>query len=124
MSYILGGMMAVFGFGYMQSVKGNTRVDVIYLLFPRKAQLIIDSVLDIFLYLPSFAFMTYAFITKTRSTYLTQEDIMNTLWRPKYWPVNLVLTIGYIVFFITFLIHIILDVMELVEQFKNKEKQA
>jgi TRAP-type mannitol/chloroaromatic compound transport system permease small subunit len=122
MSYILGGVMSVLAFGYQQSIKGNTRVDVIYLILPRKAQLIIDSVLSIFLYLPSFACMVYAFISKTRETFLNKEEIMHTLWRPKYWPIELLITVGYTVFIITFLIHIILDVMELAKRIRNKEE--
>jgi TRAP-type mannitol/chloroaromatic compound transport system permease small subunit len=117
---MLGAAFSSLGFGYLESYRGNTRVDPIYALLSRKYQLVIDIFFNTFLYLPGFVLLNYAFIRNARRLFVNGERFINTFWMPPMWPINVIISIGYILFLITYAIHVIMDIQEFIQLFSNK----
>lgn len=123
-SYILGAVICSFSFATLHLDGGNVRVDIFYSKFSRKGQLIIDIVLNLLVYLPAYILLTNAWIKNTYKTFVTKELITQTMWRPLFWPVNGIITLGFLLFTIAFVMLVILDILEIISLDSNKKKEG
>jgi TRAP-type mannitol/chloroaromatic compound transport system permease small subunit len=123
-SYMLGGLLVVFTFATSLLEEGNTRVDVFYAKYSPKVKLIVDVVLNVFIYFPAYLFLTNEWIKNTYKSFITNEVITQTIWHPLFWPVKGLFTIGYIIFMLAYFIHLITDILNLISIIKSEKEGA
>lgn len=98
--------MMVFGaigalcWGYTLKIGGHVRVDVFYTMLSKKWKAIIDVVMTLIFLFPIQYILIHSGIKWTLFALKTGEKMVESSWLPPSWPFRMVLTIGFILFFI------------------------
>ena len=119
MMCMLGATIAALGWGYVESQNGHVRVDVIYVMFPKKVQLFIDLVGGIIFGIPLFVVYIYLSLTWAINAVKSKEILMETFWYPSAVPIRIIILLGFIFGFVQFLANYIRLIVTLV---KGEEK--
>jgi len=119
MSYIIGCYLACFSITQLMINGGNIRVDLFYVMFPKKVQLIIDLVFSILIFLPAYILLTKSVIYNCYVAYVKHETSTITTWYPLLWPIKAVISLGLVMFCLVFIMITVKRIAELVKEFKK-----
>jgi TRAP-type mannitol/chloroaromatic compound transport system permease small subunit len=85
-SYMLGGTIMLMGMAWVTCRRSQVRVDILYTRMSERAQKIVDSVLNIIIFLPLFAVLLYQGFNRAMYSYKIKEFSEVGFWRPIMWP--------------------------------------
>lgn len=100
LAYMLGGAFFILGMGYTLMRDEHIRVDIFYAKWSRRTQGIIDVVLTLVLFLPTFTVGLYHMIPYVYRSWLTHERSVESFWRPPIYPIKTVLLFGVVLLFL------------------------
>ena len=109
-SFMLGALIISLGQGYIMKTRGHARVDVLFERFSRKTQYAVDIFSDIFLFLPTYILLTYAFWRDFLYSYVSKERSIVSTWYPLLWPLKLCILLGLLLMVLQFIVMICRDV--------------
>lgn len=95
-SYMLGGTFFTLGMAYTLLKGKHIRVDVIYVKLQRKTQALMDILLTIFLFFPTFGLLVYKLIPWVSSSWERNEKASGSYWLPPIYPLKTILLIAVI----------------------------
>jgi len=93
-SLMMSGAIIALGWAYVHRHRAHVRVDVIYSHFPQRAQALIDVALDIIVFFPLLAALTYAAWNKMLYSWEMNEIMVETYWYPPVGPNRTAVFIG------------------------------
>ena len=97
-SKMLLGVIGTWGWAYTHQHHGHVRVDILYMLFSRRVEAIIDSVMSLLLLFPLvFVMINVGFKWAVRS-WVTHEKMVESSWLPLAAPFRSMLVIGFTLF--------------------------
>ena len=99
-SQMVFGAIGALCWGYTLKIGGHVRVDVFYTMFSEKWKAIVDVVMTLIFLFPIQYILIHSGIKWTLFALKTNEKMVDSSWLPPSWPFRLVLTIGFILFFI------------------------
>jgi len=99
-SYMLGGAFFALGMGYTLLKGSHVRVDVFYSLFSRRTQAIIDVVLTLVFFIPTFALLIHYLVPFVYDSWATWEKSLESFWRPPIYPFKTVFLISVVLLFL------------------------
>jgi len=85
-SYMLGGTIMLMGMAWVTCRRSQVRVDILYTRMSERAQKIVDSVLNIIIFLPLFVVLLYQGFNRAIYSYMIKEFSEVGFWRPIMWP--------------------------------------
>lgn len=85
-SYMLGGTIMLMGMAWVTCRRSQVRVDILYTRMSERVQKIVDSVLNIVIFLPLFAMLLYQGFNRAVYSYKIKEFSEVGFWRPIIWP--------------------------------------
>ncbi len=94
------GAIGALCWGYTLKIGGHVRVDVFYTMLSEKWKAIVDVVMTFIFLFPIQYILIHSGIKWTLFALKTNEKMVDSSWLPPSWPFRLVLTIGFILFFI------------------------
>lgn len=94
------GAIGALCWGYTLKIGGHVRVDVFYTLLSQKGKAIVDVVMTVIFLFPIQYILIHSGIKWTLFALKTGEKMVDSSWLPPSWPFRMVLTIGFILFFI------------------------
>lgn len=115
-SYMLGGLIFIVPVAYLMYRDSNVRIDVIYIRFPSKIKLIINTVFDLVFLLPVTFLLARTFVMDAWESYLIKEIAIESPWLPVVWPWKVVITFGFCMMFIQGMIIFINNVITLAKR--------
>ncbi len=124
MSYILGAFIAAFGVSQLVIDGGNVRVDMFFVKFSRKTQLLIDIIFSAIVFIPGYFMVVLATIKNAIYAFESKEVSVATTWYPLLWPIKFVICVGLIMFIIQFVVILIKNIIELREIIKGGEAKC
>ena len=95
-SYMLGGSFFTLGMGYTLLKNAHVRIDIISSRLSRRAQAIIDIVISVLLFFPSFGLLLFHLIPYVYDSWATGEKSLESFWRPPIYPFKTVLLLSVI----------------------------
>ena len=99
-SQMVFGAIGALCWGYTLKIGGHVRVDVFYTLLSDRWKAIIDVAMTFIFLFPIQYILIHSGIKWTLFALKTGEKMVDSSWLPPSWPFRLVLTIGFILFFI------------------------
>lgn len=108
-SYMLGGSVIILGSGYVHLKRKHVRVDLIYKLFPRRVQLILEILLTLIFFFPLLSGLIMASVEHAIHAYQVKEFSEVGFWRPLMWPFRSVIPFGLAVLWLQGLANLIRD---------------
>ncbi|MBE0585127.1 MAG: TRAP transporter small permease subunit [Desulfofustis sp.] len=99
-SQMVFGAIGALCWGYTLKIGGHVRVDVFYTMFSNRWKAIVDVVMTFIFLFPIQYILIHSGIKWTLFALKTNEKMVDSSWLPPSWPFRLVLTIGFILFFI------------------------
>jgi len=113
LTYMFGGCLYVFGLGYVEKVRGNVRVDLIYGSFSEKTKLWIDTVATAVIILPSYLLLTGSFWNDAYYAFKTKEMAITSTWYPLLWPIKSVIAFGFSMMILQIFSNMVEDIRKL-----------
>jgi TRAP-type mannitol/chloroaromatic compound transport system permease small subunit len=95
-SYMLGGSFFTLGMGYTLLKKSHVRIDVIAGRFSARTQALLDVILGLTVFFPSFLLLLYHLAPYVYDSWATGESSLESFWRPPIYPFKTVLLISVI----------------------------
>ena len=92
--YMLGGSFFVLGMGYTLLRDKHVRVDVFSANFSKKKKAIVEIILGLLLFFPSYGLLFYQLIPHVYTSWMEQEKSLESFWRPPIYPFKTALLIG------------------------------
>ncbi len=99
-SQMVFGSIGALCWGYTLKIGGHVRVDVFYTLLSDRWKAIIDVAMTFIFLFPIQYILIHSGIKWTLFALKTGEKMVDSSWLPPSWPFRLVLTVGFILFFI------------------------
>ena len=99
-SYMLLASFLAVGFAYVMLHRGHIRVDLLYNRFPPRTRLIIDSVLNLIIFLPLFTLITIEIVEEVNYAFTSGEKSTITTWYPLVWPYKACVAYGIVLLLI------------------------
>ena len=93
-SMILGVIIYVFAWSYVQRHRGHIRVEILYAALPPRGQAMIDVIGHILFFFPLFIVFTYASIGEAWESWITNERLTLTQWYPPVAPLRTLVAIA------------------------------
>lgn len=93
-SLMMSGAIVVMGWAYTHRHHGHVRVDILYSRFPPRVKALTDVILDILVFFPLLAALTYAAWNKMWYSWEFHEVMTETYWYPPVAPNRTVVFIG------------------------------
>jgi TRAP-type mannitol/chloroaromatic compound transport system permease small subunit len=95
-SYMLGGSFFTLGMGYTLLKKSHVRIDVISGRFSARTQALLDVVLGVTVFFPSFLLLLYHLVPYVYDSWATAESSLESFWRPPIYPFKTMLLISVV----------------------------
>ena len=95
-SYMIGGTFFTLGMGYALLKKKHIRVDVIYVNFKNKTQALLDIVLTLIVFFPTFGLLMYKLIPWVITSWERKEKASGSFWLPPIYPLKTIMLIAII----------------------------
>lgn len=108
-SCMLGGAIALFGWGYSQLHQSHIRVDVFYTRLSPRGKAIIDVLGTVIFFFPLFAVFIGTSVSFMWRAWLRGEVMTETFWYPPAGPFRTIVVIGGCLFFLQFVAQFIRD---------------
>lgn len=99
-SMMIFGSIGALCWGYTLKIGGHVRVDVFYSMFSRRWKAFVDVALTIIFLFPFELILIYTGIKWSLFALKTGEKLVDSSWLPPSAPFRIVLTIGFILFFV------------------------
>lgn len=96
LSYMIGGSFFVLGIAYALLTQAHVRVDVLYLHWSKKTQALIDVVLSLLLFFPTFGVLVYKLIPWVIRSWERQEKASGSFWLPPIYPLKTIILIAVV----------------------------
>lgn len=95
-SYMIGGTFFTLGMGYALLKKKHIRVDVIYVNLKNKTQALLDIVLTLIVFFPTFGLLMYKLIPWVITSWERKEKASGSFWLPPIYPLKTIMLIAII----------------------------
>jgi len=95
-SMMIGAVIYVFGWAYVERYRAHIRVDVFYNRLSRRLQALIDVLGNLLLFFPYIIVFTYQAGKWTQYAWAVNEKMQETGWYPPFGPLRTVLAIGMV----------------------------
>lgn len=86
LSYMIGGSLMALGGAYVLKNKGHVRVDILYLRFSPRRQIVLDIVFTVLLFFPMMIVLLYYSIDHAWFSWVTSECSNIGHWHPPMFP--------------------------------------
>ncbi len=93
-SMILGVIIYVFAWSYVQRYRGHIRVEILYEALPPRGQALIDVIGHLLFFFPLFIVLTYASIGEAWESWVMNERSTLTQWYPPVAPLRTAVAIA------------------------------
>jgi TRAP-type mannitol/chloroaromatic compound transport system permease small subunit len=117
-SKMLLGIIGTWGWAYTHKHHGHVRVDILYTLFPRRIQALVDVILSILMLFPLVFVLVSIGTTWAIRAWVTGEKMVESSWLPPAAPFRTLLVVGFIMFALQCIAQFLCDLYCFV---KNKE---
>ncbi len=107
LSYMLGAAIYALGQCYSRKERANVNVDIFYERFSEKTQLVLDTIFDVILFIPTFSFLTVKMWEKFFNALRIHETDISSTWYAPLWPVRLMIAVGFSLLLLQFLVDFI-----------------
>lgn len=97
-SKMLGGVIAVVGWGYTYLHNGHIRVDVLYVRLPPRGKALVDVVLALLFLFPVIGILIFSGISWAATSLATGEKMVESSWLPPAAPFRIVIAVGFFFF--------------------------
>jgi len=94
--YMLGGSFFTLGMGYTLLKNYHVRIDIFSSKLSKKKQALIDIIISLLLFFPSFGLLLYHLIPYVYDSWATGEKSLESFWRPPIYPFKTVLLISVV----------------------------
>ncbi len=115
-SKMLLGVIGTWGWAYTHQHHGHVRVDILYMLFSRRVQAIIDSVLTVLMLFPLVLVMINVGYKWAIRSWMTHEKMVESSWLPPAAPFRSMLVIGFILFALQCLAQFLCDLYYVIKK--------
>lgn len=95
-SYMLGGSFFMLGLAYLHSLDKHVRVDVIYGMCKPKTKALIDIVMSLIIFFPTFTILILRMTPHVITSWQRGEKAVLSFWTPPIYPLKTVVLIGVI----------------------------
>jgi len=85
-AYMLGGTVMLMGMAWVTTRREQVRVDILYTKYPPKVKLLVDAVLNIFLFFPLYFMLLQRALPRAIYAFTNKEFSEVGFWRPVMWP--------------------------------------
>lgn len=99
LSYMLGAAIYSLAWTYTQRYREHVRVDVVYARLSPRKKAIIDTLGNIFVFLPLVAFLTVESSRWAWKAWLIKEKLVETYWYPPAAPIRTVVALAFFLLF-------------------------
>jgi TRAP-type mannitol/chloroaromatic compound transport system permease small subunit len=113
MAVMIGACMYTLGLAYVEKNRGNVRVDVLSAKMSEKVKIILDSVANILVFLPTYFLLTWYFWQNAIYSFKVGQKAITSSWYPFLWPVKIIIAIGFSMFIIQLFVNVINDLIKL-----------
>ena len=113
-SYMILASIVAMGWAYLYYIRGNVRVDLIYVKFPPMMKLIIDVFFTVVFFLPLFFMLAYEFVDDAWYAYSINEAVKeHGIFYPITWPYKSLVALGFCLLWVQALATFMEDVLTL-----------
>jgi len=112
-AYMMGGSIMLLGMAWVTVRRDQVRVDIIYTRYSQKLKIIVDSVLNIFLFFPLYIMLIQRAIPRAIYSFTNQEFSEVGFWRPLMWPYRWMMVVALIMWVLAALVWVIKDLQKL-----------
>jgi TRAP-type mannitol/chloroaromatic compound transport system permease small subunit len=95
MGYYLGSCFFMMGMGYTLKYRGHVSIDILYSRLPDRMKDILNVFFYFFLIIPILAVLFKWGVDYAHSSWLINEHVTETVWRPPLYPLKTVIPISY-----------------------------
>jgi TRAP-type mannitol/chloroaromatic compound transport system permease small subunit len=99
-TYMIYGSHYLLGAAFALLYKVHIRIDVIYVLFPKKVRQLIDVIGYLFFFFPVIIVLVFSGISMARDAYQIKEVSQFSPWAPLLWPFKSIIAIAFILLFV------------------------
>lgn len=112
-SYLVGGTIMLMGMAWVTTRREQVRVDVLYAKYPPKVKLVVDAVLNIFLFIPLYSMLLQRAIPRAMYAFTNKEFSEVGFWRPLLWPYRWMLVAALLLWVLAAIVWIVRDLHKL-----------
>ncbi len=94
LSYMLGGSFFALGMGYTLLTKTHVRVDVFYVNWSKKTRALVDVILSLFVFFPTFGVLAYKLVPWVIRSWEREERASGSFWLPPIYPFKTIILIA------------------------------
>lgn len=115
-SKMLLGTIGTCGWAYTHKMGGHVRVDVIYTMFSRRIQAMIDVVMSVLFLFPLVGVLIYAGTRGAMRAFITGQKMVESSWMPPAAPFRTVMLIGFVLFALQCIAQFICDLHYIIKK--------
>ena len=112
-SYILGGTIMLMGMAWVTTRREQVRVDILYTRFSARTKIVVDALLNLFLFFPLFAMLLQRAIPRAIYSYTIKEFSEVGFWRPLLWPYRSMMVVALLLWVLAAAVWVIRDLYKL-----------
>jgi len=112
-SYLLGGTIMLMGMAWVTTRREQVRVDVLYAKYPPRVKMVVDAVLNCFLFLPLFFMLLQRAVPRAMYAFTNKEFSEVGFWRPMLWPYRWMLVVALLLWVLATIVWIVRDLHKL-----------
>jgi len=112
-SYMLGGTIMLMGMAWVTTRREQVRVDILYAKYPPKVKMIVDAVLNIFLFFPLFFMLLQRAVPRAIYAFTNHEFSEVGFWRPIMWPYRWMIVVALLLWVLAAIVWVIRDLHKL-----------
>ena len=117
-SKMLLGIIGTWGWAYTHKHHGHVRVDILYMLFTRRMQALVDVVLSVLMLFPLVFVLVNIGTGWAVRAWVTGEKMVESSWLPPAAPFRTLLVVGFVLFALQCIAQFLCDLYVVI---KNKE---
>lgn len=110
LSYMLGGAFFTLGLCYVHRLDRHVRVDVFYTMFSPRAKAIIDIVMSLLIFFPTFSMLIVKMFPYVVTSWQRGEKAVGSFWGPPIYPLKTVVLMAIILLWLQGLSNFLKDV--------------
>ena len=112
-SYMLGGTVMLMGMAWVTTRREQVRVDILYTRYSPKVRVLVDAVLNLFLFFPLFVMLLQRAIPRAMYSYSIKEFSEVGFWRPLMWPYRWMIVVALLLWVLAAAVWVIRDLYKL-----------
>ena len=112
-SYMLGGTIMLMGMAWVTTRREQVRVDILYTRYSPKVRILVDAILNLFLFFPLYVMLLQRAIPRAIYSYTIKEFSEVGFWRPLMWPYRWMIVVALLLWVLAAAVWVIRDLYKL-----------